>query len=131
MAIDRNNPLLNGPKRVDSIAGPTKDYKALYERAIKRQEVLEEQVRTLQAQLDGKVPAGFGRGAKPGLSGNARPAAPQRPATQKTRHHLPAQSKPIAPVRGQTDCPEPGSPEFDSTKHGLLAPPKITHRKLS
>lgn len=131
MAIDRNNPLLNGPKRVDAIAGPVKDYKALYERAIKRQEELEEQVRVLQAQLDGKVPAGFGRGAKPSLSGNVRPAAPQRPAAQKTRQQPAVQSKPIVPVRGQTDCPEPSSPEFDSTKHGLLAPPKITHRKLS
>lgn len=26
--------------------------------------------------------------------------------------------------------PHPKSPEFDSTKHGLLAPPKVTYRKL-
>lgn len=31
---------------------------------------------------------------------------------------------------GKTSCPEPDSPEFDSTKHGLLAPPIITYRKL-
>ncbi len=130
MAIDRNNPLLNGPKRVDAVA-PTKDYKALYERAIKRQQVLEEQVRSLQAQLDAKSPAGFGRGAKPGLSGGARPAAPQRPAAPKDRHHPPAPLRAAPAGQGQTKCPEPGSPEFDSTKHGLLAPPIVTHRKIS
>jgi hypothetical protein len=54
MAIDPNNPLLNGPKRVDATVNPVKDYKALYERAMKRQQVLEEQVRSLQEQLDGK-----------------------------------------------------------------------------
>jgi len=32
--------------------------------------------------------------------------------------------------RGPSDCPEPDSPEFDSTKHGLLAPPRTTYRKL-
>jgi hypothetical protein len=85
MAIDPNNPLLNGPKRVDATPAPAKDYKALYERAIKRQQALEEQVRSLQEQLDAKIPAGFGRGAKPGLSGSARPAAPQRPTAQKGR----------------------------------------------
>ena len=83
MAIDLNNPLLNGPRRVDATPAPPKDYKALYERAMKRQEALEEQVRSLQAQLDAKVPAGFGRGAKPGLSGGSRPAAPQRPAAPR------------------------------------------------
>jgi len=31
---------------------------------------------------------------------------------------------------GETSCPEPDSPEFDSTKHGLLAPPIVTYRKL-
>jgi hypothetical protein len=31
---------------------------------------------------------------------------------------------------GKTNCPEPDSPEFDSTKHGLLAPPITTYRKL-
>jgi hypothetical protein len=84
MAIDMNNPLLNGPKRVDATPAPAKDYKALYERAMKRQEALEEQVRSLQAQLDAKSPAGFGRGAKPGLSGGVRPAAPQRPTRRLT-----------------------------------------------
>jgi hypothetical protein len=122
MAIDLSNPLLNGPKRVDATPAPVRDYKALYERAIKRQQALEEQVRSLQAQLDAKSPAGFGRGAKPGLSGGGRSAAPQRPAAQKGHQQ--------ATTQGQSDCPEPGSPEFDSTKHGLLAPPTITHRKL-
>ena len=28
------------------------------------------------------------------------------------------------------DGPEPGSAEFDSSIHGLLAPPKVTYRKL-
>lgn len=130
MAIDRNNPLLNGPKRVDAALAPTKDYKALYERAMKRQQALEEQVRSLQAQLDAKSPAGFGRGAKPGLSGGNRPAASLRPAAQKGRPQPPARPKSVAPAQGQASCPEPGSPEFDSTKHGLLAPPIITHRKL-
>jgi hypothetical protein len=130
MAIDRNNPLLNGPKRVDAALAPAKDYKALYERSMKRQQALEEQVRSLQEQLDAKSPAGFGRGAKPGLSGGARPAAPQRPVAQKGRQESVARPKPAATAKGQSDCPEPGSPEFDSTKHGLLAPPTITHRKL-
>lgn len=40
------------------------DYKALYERALKRQETLEKRVRALQQQLDNKVPAGFGRSNK-------------------------------------------------------------------
>jgi hypothetical protein len=31
---------------------------------------------------------------------------------------------------GKTSCPEPDAPEFDSTKHGLLAPPITTYRKL-
>jgi hypothetical protein len=83
MAIDPNNPLLNGPKRVDATLGPPKDYKVLYERAVKRQQALEEQVRSLQEQLDAKSPAGFGRGAKPGLLGTVRSAAPQRPTAQK------------------------------------------------
>ncbi len=85
MAIDLTNPLLNGPKRVDAIPGPAKDYKALYERAMKRQQALEEQVRSLQERLDAKPPAGFGRGAKPGLSGATRSAAPQRPTAPKGR----------------------------------------------
>jgi hypothetical protein len=75
MAIDVNNPLLNGPKRVDAAPTPAKDYKALYERALQREQALEAQVRRLQDQLDGKVPTGFGRGAKPGLSGGSPPAA--------------------------------------------------------
>lgn len=41
-----------------------KDYKALYERALKRQETLEKQVRTLTQQLANVKPAGFGRGKK-------------------------------------------------------------------
>lgn len=130
MAIDRNNPLLNGPKRVDAVA-PAKDYKALYERAIKRQQTLEEQVRSLQAQLDAKSPPGFGRGAKSGLSAGGRPVAPQRPAVPKDRHRPAAPFKPAPTAQGRTKCPEPGSPEFDSTKHGLLAPPIVTHRKIS
>jgi hypothetical protein len=83
MAIDPNNPLLNGPRRVDATPAPAKNYKTLYERAIKRQQALEEQVRSLQEKLDAKSPAGFGRGAKPGLSGAARPAAPQQPTAPK------------------------------------------------
>jgi hypothetical protein len=130
MAIDPNNSLLNGPRRVDATPTPVKDYKALYERGIKRQQALEEQVRSLQEQLDAKSPAGFGRGAKPGLSAGARPAAPQRPAAQKGHQRPASRLKSAAIVQGQTNCPEPGSPEFDSTKHGLLAPPIITHRKL-
>jgi hypothetical protein len=78
MAIDPNNPLLNGPKRVDAVTVPEKDYKALYERALKRQQALEEQVRSLQERLDAKPPAGFGRGAKPSLSAAVHPAASQR-----------------------------------------------------
>jgi hypothetical protein len=130
MAIDRNNPLLNGPKRVDAALAPAKDYKALYERSMKRQQALEGQVRSLQEQLDAKSPAGFGRGAKPGLSGGARSAAPQRPAAQKGRQQPAPRPKSAVTVQSQTNYPEPGSPEFDSTKHGLLAPPIITHRKL-
>ncbi len=48
MAIDMNNPLLHGPKRVDATPAPAKDYKALYERAMQRQEALDVQVRSLQ-----------------------------------------------------------------------------------
>ena len=34
----------------------------------------------------------------------------------------------IAPdVAARCDCPEPDSPAFDSTKHGLLAPPRTTY----
>ncbi len=129
MAIDLNNPLLNGPKRVDTTLAPAKDYKALYERSVKRQQALEEQVRSLQEQLDARSPAGFGRGPKPGLSGGARPAAPQRPVAQKG-HQRPIVPQKAVRIQGPTNCPEPGSPEFDSTKHGLLAPPTVTHRKL-
>ena len=83
MATDPNNPLLNGPKRIDATRTPPKDYKALYERAIKRQQALEEQVRSLQEQLDAKSPAGFGRGAKPSLSAPTPPPAPQRTTAPK------------------------------------------------
>jgi len=78
MAIDPNNPLLNGPRRVDATPHPPKDYKALYERALKRQEALEQQVRNLQQQLDNRVPTGFGRGAKPALESRNRPAVAQQ-----------------------------------------------------
>lgn len=36
----------------------------------------------------------------------------------------------VGPPPPDYDGPEPGSPEFDSRLHGLLAPPKITYRKL-
>jgi hypothetical protein len=38
--------------------------------------------------------------------------------------------KPVVLPPTNYDGPEPGSPEFDSRLHGLLAPPKVTYRKL-
>ena len=47
---------------------------------------------------------------------------------------------PAAPVRrlvidpeaaARCECPEPDSPEFDSTKHGLLAPPRMSYRRIA
>lgn len=70
-----NTELLNGPRRVQPLRTPQqevaaaniadpKDYKALYERALKREGILESQIRKLNAQLMNKTPAGFGRSQK-------------------------------------------------------------------
>lgn len=86
MAIDPTNPLLNGPRRVDATRTVAKDYKALYERVLKRQAELEQQIRELEEQLLLRKPAGFGRGAKPSLEPLNRPAAaPQRSDAPKGR----------------------------------------------
>ena len=33
-------------------------------------------------------------------------------------------------VAARCDCPEPNSPAFDSTRHGLLAPPRTSYRRI-
>ena len=51
--------------------------------------------------------------------------------TKEPRPAKPAPVLVIAPeVLARCACPEPDSPEFDSTRHGLLAPPRTSYRRV-
>lgn len=56
----------------------------------------------------------------------------RRPNGAKDREARRLLPRPLIPfdVAARCDCPEPDSPEFDSTKHGLLAPPRTSYQRV-
>jgi guanyl-specific ribonuclease Sa len=78
------------PKEADSILPRLeKDYKVLYESALKRIEELEKRLRKRIAKKDSKTPGGFGRGPKSVVPGG-QPAN----ATRKPKKHFSRQTNP-------------------------------------
>jgi hypothetical protein len=76
-----STPLLTPtPKAADSpLPKSEKDYKTLYESALKRIEDLEKRLRGQSAKKSSKSPAGFGRGPKSILPGGQPANATSRP----------------------------------------------------
>ncbi len=75
------NPTLAATPEVSTtrLPKPEKDYKALYESALKRIEDLEKRLRGQNAKKSSKSPAGFGRGPKSILPGGQPANATSRP----------------------------------------------------
>lgn len=75
---------ITGPKEVDStLSKVRKNYKALYESALKRIDDLEKQLQERARKKDSKRPAGFGRGAK-----SIHPGGQPANVTPKQKKHF-------------------------------------------
>ena len=145
MAIDMSNPLLNGPRRVDArpvvrfTAPPAEEPHPdgpLFETAPGCLHLSEAQIlaaRTPAGSWTRETLAGWGVSWPPtqGWKQRLLDGQPQDPPRPKAAA-APTVVSPAASVAlpaGQV--PDWRSPDFDSTKHGLLAPPRVTYRKVS
>lgn len=145
MAIDPSNPLLNGPRRIDARpvlrpeplpleplpAGPPVNVAASCPPpgpvgAVSEAEILA--ARTPGGSWTRATLARWGVAWPPpkGWKERLQKGLPQEPAPERQSVAADTGAKPAGPYY----VPGPESPEFDSTKHGLLAPPKVTYRKL-
>lgn len=135
MAIDPNNPLLNGPRRVDARPvvrlAPLAEQPALVVAAPGVQPVSEAEImgaRTPKGSWTRATLAQWGVSWPPPQGWKERliKGLPQEPPREKAQ---PAQ----LPLLGHSGpggrIPGPLDPDFDSTKHGLLAPPRVTYRR--
>lgn len=145
MAIDPSNPLLNGPRRID--ARPVLRLEPLNARPVEEETpsvppVSEAEIlaaRTPKGAWTRATLAGWGVAWPPAKGWKERlilglaqePARVLAPGTGP----LPFEQEPaaragepfVAGVSGYV--PNPGSAEFDSRRHGLLAPPRVTYRR--
>lgn len=137
MAIDPNNPLLNGPRRIDArpvvrlepfavaeseAGGPT---------PISEVEILA--ARTPRGAWTRATLAGWGVSWPPpkGWKERLLRGEAQEPGRGQAAVVVSAPELPLEPrVYPEARMPGPGEPGFDSTKHGLLSPPRVTYRKL-
>lgn len=120
MAIDPDNPLQDGPRRNDGRPVKVVPVVAVSEEAIMA-------ARTAGGSWTRATLATWGvswpppKGWKERLLKGLPQEPPKAAATEGPLDEAPGPGERI---------PHPKSPEFDSTKHGLLAPPKVTYRKL-
>lgn len=145
MAIDPNNPLLNGPRRIDARPvlrplPPPLELELLPEGPPVPVAVACPPPGPLGAVseadiLAARTPGGSWTRATLAKWSVAWP--PPKGWKERLLNGLPQEAAPVRlavdpdePQAGPGYVPGPKSPEFDSTKHGLLAPPKVTYRKL-
>ena len=123
-----------------------KDYKQLYEQLKSEQQqhqnLKDERYRRQQTAKETADSTGFGGASRCTSFKQKRREENQRRqqelAAATKKHPASPAVKPVAKpaVAAQStgrspyyhpncSCPEPGSPEFDSPKHGLLAPPRV------
>lgn len=135
MAIDPNNPLLNGPRRVDARPvvrlAPPVEQPALVAPAPDVRPVSEAEImaaRSPKGSWTRATLAQWGVSWPPPQGWKERliKGLAQEPPREKPQ---PAQLPlSVAPPGGR--IPGPLDPDFDSRIHGLLAPPRVTYRKV-
>lgn len=132
MAIDLNNPLLNGPRRVD--ARPVVRLKPVAAAApphgpapVSEAEIMA--ARTPKGAWTRATLAGWGVSWPPLKGWKERLIMGQ--AQEPSRRRSAGVGAPELDLeRPASRVPEPHEPSHDSTKNGLLAPPRVTYRKL-
>lgn len=141
MAIDRLNPLLNGPRRVESRRvprlqplGPAPAEVAALAETATVEPVSEAAIlaaRTPKGGWTRATLAGWGVAWPPpkGWKERLLKGLAQEPAQVPVRAPAPGLSSGL--FGGDSRVPNPNEPDFESTKHGLLAPPRVTYRRCS
>lgn len=141
MAIDQNNPLLNGPRRVESRPAPRLEQ--LGPAPPETPPETPPEISTVEpvseaAILAARTPkGGWTRATLAGWNVAWPPpkgwkerllnGLAQEPANGPGRARAPELS--FALPGSGFRVPNPNEPGFDSTKHGLLAPPRVTYRR--
>lgn len=128
-----NNPLLNGPRRVDArpVGRVVPQAEQPAQRAPDVRPVSEAEImaaRTPKGSWTRATLASWGVPWPPpeGWKQRLIQGLPQEPPRSKA---APAQ-RPLSGTGPGPRIPGPLDPDFDSTKHGLLAPPRVTYRKV-
>lgn len=143
MAIDPYNPLLNGPRRID--ARPVLRLEPSPQLFVEPPAAQVAPVSTAEI-MAARTPKGSWTRATLARWGVAWPppqgwkerllkGLPQEPsrvpaAVPQLPLPLLVGGSPAKSAPRAGGVPNPGDPDFDSTKHGLLAPPKITYRRV-
>lgn len=107
-----------------------KDYKKMYEDLQRKQQLKDEGYRRNQLKKDSSDTVGFGGAVRCTSfkqkryeeNQKSQQRSAQRPEQKKAPVHSSAKRSPFA-SSGYTG-PEPDSPDFDTCKHGLMAPPR-------
>lgn len=138
MAIDPNNPLLNGPRRVDARPVVRLTQLAVVEASdpglapISEDEIMA--ARSPKGSWTRATLAGWGVAWPPkaGWKDRLLKGKPQEPIRERFAKtgRIAAPQMNFEPAVSGEQIPRPGEPGFDSTKHGLLSPPRVTYRKL-